>query len=252
MANLKTMQLGKKAPRLDKRTFKLNKYLSPSLPPPPAEVSWVTHVPGFPMYLNNSIGDCVAAAAGHMVNQWTTYASGAETMVTDTDVLVTYEAVGGYQPGNPETDNGMALLSYLNYWRNMGLGGHKILAYASVDTENLAEVFQAIQLFGNLYIGLALPVSAQDQNDGWWVTNGGPFGDGSPGSWGGHCVPVVAASPQTLTFVTWGQTMKMSHNFFADYVDEAYVVLSQDWIAKTGLSPSQFDLKTLQRDLESL
>ena len=251
MSDFAKMKLGKKAPRLDKRTFKLSKYLPKKLPAPPAEVSWVTHVPQFPMYLNDSIGDCVAAAAAHMINQWTTYASGKETLVTDNDVLVSYEAVGGYQPGNPGTDNGMDMGSYLSYWRNSGIGGHKIMAYMSVDYTNMTEVFQAIQLFGNAYMGVALPITAAPQT-AWTVADGGPYGDGSPGSWGGHCIPLVAASPVTLTCVTWGQTLKMSHNFFKDYVDELWVALSADWIEKTGLSPSQFDLATLKQDLEAL
>jgi hypothetical protein len=246
-----TQKLGKRAPRRDRRTFKLSKYLMPRLPQPPSEVSWVTKVPNWPMYLNDQLGDCVIAAEAHMINQWSQYATGAEVLPTDQDVLTVYERVGGYVPGDPATDNGCDMLTALQDFKSNGLAGHEILAYMAVDQNNLTEIFQAIMLFGQLFTGIQLPISAQGMN-AWTVPAGGPYGDGSPGSWGGHCIPIDAASPATFTCVTWGQRLKMSRNFFWDYVDECYVVLSKDWIAANGLSPSQFNLAQLQADLAAL
>lgn len=245
------MKLGKRAVRIDPRTFRLQKYLNTRLPVPPAEVSWVATVPNWPMYLNDRIGDCVIAAMAHMVNQWSWYARGDEAPISDQDVLTVYERVGGYVPGDASTDNGCDMLSALNDWRKNGIRGHKILGYAQVDQSNLTEVFQAIELFGSLFTGIQLPISAQDET-AWTVPNGGPVMNGSPGSWGGHAVPIDAASPKSRTCITWGSRLKMSPNFFRDYVDECYAVLSEDWIETSGLSPSQFNLAQLQVDLASL
>lgn len=249
-------KLGKKAPRVDSRTLKLSNYLakpSTTLPRPPAEVSWVTKVPSWPMYLNDSLGDCVIAAMGHMIEQWSFYATGTEVSVTNNQVLSAYEILGGYVPNNPETDNGVDMLSALQWWKRTGFAGHKILAYMSVDWTNLTEVFQAIQLFGNVFLGVALPVTAQGQN-GWTVAQGGPDNNpnAAPGTWGGHCIPLMAASPETLTCITWGERLKMSHNFLKDYGEEAYVVLSPDWFSKLGASPGNFDLNQLTADLAAL
>lgn len=251
--NGKIAPLGKKAPRLDHRTLRLAKYLTikPEVYLPPNEVSWITRLQSaeqLPMYLNDDIGDCVAAAAGHMIQQWNFYA-GHPAKPTDQDIQKSYEDVGGYIPGDPSTDNGMDMLSYLKYWRTVGVGGHKILAFVSVDFTNISEVKAAIQLFGNLYIGLALPVAAQGQgawtvSDNWTNTD-----NGQPGSWGGHCVPLFAASMLTRTCVTWGVGLKMSDNFFEDYCDEAYAVLSSEWMDVTGHSPMGLDLSQLKSDL---
>lgn len=255
--NTLAVKTGKRAPRLDLRTLKLAQYLPAILPPPPAEVSWVTHVPSWPMLLNDSLGDCVPAAAGHMVQQWTTYAHSSATQgdgsftPSDHDILKVYEVIGGYIPGEPSTDNGAFMLDMLNYWRKTGIAGHKIVAYVAVDLARVDEIKTAIQLFGSLYLGIQLPLSVQGANR-WIVPDGGAYGDGSPGTWGGHCIPVFAASPQTLTCVTWGSTLKMSWNFLKDYADEAYCVLSQDWIDKNGLSPSQLNLAQLLADLTRL
>ncbi len=253
--------LGKRPPRCDHRTLKLSNYLLPAvLPPsPPPESSWVvdcTHITPWTMALNDQLGDCVIAAMAHMVQQWTFYVqekrlSGATTVIGDSIILKAYEDVGGYRPNDPSTDNGCVMLDALNYWRKKGLGGHKILAYMSVDPHDERQWKTAISLFGSVIAGFALPLSAQDQT-AWTVADGGAHGDGAPGTWGGHCVPIMAYSPMSLTCVTWGAPLKMSHNFFGVYCDELYVALSQDWLDSKGVSASGLDLATLKRDLAAL
>jgi hypothetical protein len=191
-----------------------------------------------------------------MVEQWNFYA-GHPFQPADSDVLTCYEKIGGYVPGDPSTDNGATMLDMLRYWRNTGLGGHKIVAYMALDITNVNQVKQAILYFGGVYLGLGLPLSAMDKDD-WTVPNGGVYGpQGVPYGWGGHDVPVMAASPHTLTCVTWGKTLKMSWNFFWDYAGaaaggEAYVILSHDWFSVGGLAPSGFNISQLQADLANL
>ena len=62
----------------------------------------------------------------------------------------------------------------------------------------------------------------------------------------------MAGSPLTFTCVTWGERLKMSHNFLLDYAEEAYVVLSPDWLNAMGEAPSNFNLGQLQADLAAL
>jgi hypothetical protein len=225
----------------------------------PAEVSWLTKVPrdGWPMYFNDVLGDCVAAAAGHAIEQWQVYANPRSGIVSPprASILKAYEDVGGYVPDDPTnpqsnaTDNGCVILDMLNYWRKTGIGGHKILAYVSVNPLSALEIREAVMLFGNVYMGIQLPTSVQGFNS-WTVPDGGTAStNGAPGSWGGHCIPVVAVSPESLTCITWGEVLKMSHNFAIDYVDEIWAAVSLDWIEKNGLSPSQFNLAQLEKDL---
>jgi hypothetical protein len=248
------VKLGKKAKRIDRRTFKLSKYLKPHLPLPPAETSYVVKVPYWPMDLNDQLGDCVVAAMAHMIQQWTFFSRGLGGMVvpTEAQVLAAYEAIGGYVVGDPSTDNGCDMLTALNYWRNTGLAGHKIAGFVEVDPSNLLEVRQSIWMFGNLFTGLSLPVFVQGASD-WTVPDGGIYGNaGQPGSWGGHCVPAMAESPETLSCVTWGERLKMSHNFFGDYCDEAYAVLSTDWVNSDQAAQSGFNLAQLRADIAAL
>lgn len=247
------MKLGKKAPKHDHRTLRLAKYLAGTpLPAAPASVSWSAKIGTLGEMLNSELGDCTCAAAGHMIQGWTGNAYGEPVILQDQDILLAYEAVGGYIPGDPSTDNGAVEIEVLNYWRNNGLGpaGHKIAAYASVNVKDETELTQAINLFGGIYVGVALPISAQSQIGGVWdVTSGS---NSSPGSWGGHAIPILDYDQDTFTCVTWGALQKMTWAFFLAYCDEAYALITPDWIAVDGASPSGFNLATLQSDLALL
>jgi hypothetical protein len=62
----------------------------------------------------------------------------------------------------------------------------------------------------------------------------------------------VAYSDKSITCVTWGQTLKLSHNFLSDYCDEAYVVLSKEWLDSNGNAPSFINLDQLKADIAAL
>ncbi len=249
-------------PKLDSRTLKLAKYIK-AVPPPPVQAGYIDKVSDWPLMLNDSIGDCTVAAAGHMIEQWTAYANPPTFIPSDKDILTAYMAVSGYTPNNPSTDNGAVMLDVLNYWRTHGIAGRKIIAFVSLNPKNRVEVEQAVSLFGNCYIGIGLPIAAQNPLDGvngypvWSMPPNGPRGDGAPWSWGGHSVPILGyghdvASNRGTMVLTWGQLFDMTWGFMQLYCDEAYAVLSQDWIDAHGLSGSGFDLATLQKDLADI
>jgi hypothetical protein len=201
------------------------------------------------MMLNNTLGDCTCACAGHMIEEWTTYANGKTVTPPDAAILTAYEAVSGYNPNVPGSDDGAVILDVLNYWKNTGIAGDQIMAFAALEPKNHTEVMDSVLLFGNCYLGVQLPVTAQNQTI-WAVPPGGATGQGAPGSWGGHAIPIVAYDPRGLTVVTWGALKRMTWGFLDAYCDEAYAALSQDFINKVSkLTPDKFDLKTLQADL---
>lgn len=247
-----SVKLGKLPPRHDPRTLQISKYLDTSkLPEPPRSEDYATKVRVWPMMRNDTVGDCTCASAGHMIEQWTTYAAKAFTP-TDAQVIAAYSAITGYDPVTGANDNGAVILDVLNYWRKVGIASRRVAGYVGLEPRAHTDVKDAVMLFGNCYLGLALPLSAQSQ-EVWAVPPGGATGIGAPGSWGGHAVPVVAYDPRTLTVVTWGRTKRMTWSFFDAYCDEAYAVLSQDWIDdRTKLAASHFDFVTLQKDLAEL
>ena len=249
-------KLGKLAPKHDPRTFKLEKYLLPGLPQPPISYGWSEGVKHWGMMGNDKVGNCTAAEAGHHIMTWT-HAVGNLTIPSDEDVLTFYSAVTGYDPcrtdaecNNP-TDTGAAMLDVLKYFKNVGLGGHKIAAFASCNPQNTQHIKLGIEIFGGLSVGVFLPISAQGQTI-WDIPKGQKLtGEWEPGSWGGHCVLITDYDYKYLRTVTWGDEKLMTWEWFMTYCDEAYAMISNDFL-KGHVTPAGFDLINLQNDLNRL
>lgn len=243
--DLSQFKTGKKAPRIDRRTLKVEDYVDLSVfPGYPKTQKWDHGITDFGMMLNDQLGDCVIAAMGH-ATQILTANNAGEVTVPDSAVLKGYEDVGGYRPGDPNTDQGCDMLTALNYWRQTGIAGHKIGAFATVNPKNINMVKAVIELFGFIYIGVALPISAQNQRV--WKVASGP--NGQAGSWGGHCITVPDYSSTEPTCITWAHLLSMTDGFFEKYTDEAYAVLSPEWVNGQNVAPNGVNLAQLQTDL---
>lgn len=239
-------RLGKLPPRTDVRTLSLARYVDRArLPEPPDVLDVAAHVREWPMYANDRIGDCTTVAAAHMIEAWTAESRGTAVEVSESAVLLAFDRVKIVDPLSGE--EGAVELDVLRDWRKHGVGHHRIGAFARVSVHDHLLVRTAAWLFGGLYIGLALPLSAQWQKT--WDWNGSLSGDDRPGSWGGHAVDVVRYGDGSLTVVTWGRLQDLTWPFWDRYVDEAYCILSRDFLAGDR-APNGFDLEALRADLE--
>jgi len=251
----KKLKLGKGAARHDPRALLMASYVAPSLPPPPPSADLTTKVSAWGMMENDQIGDCTCAAAGHLLMEWT--ANAGKKMVTPSDkqIVAAYSAITGYNPTTGANDNGAVEVDVLNYWRQTGIAGHKIGAFVSLEPSNHNHIMDAVYIFQGCYIGMQLPVSAQAQvqnHQPWSVPPGGPTGDGKPGSWGGHAVPAVAYDGRGVTVVTWGALQMMTWSFWEVYCDEAYAILSKDYLTGKKTTPQGFSVAQLNADLHDL
>jgi hypothetical protein len=247
-ANHSRMKLGRKAIKTDTRTLRLRKYLTPALPPPPPTKDWTKGTTSWGMMLNDTLGDCTIAGVGHAIQVWTVNNGGIQT-VPDNTILSMYEQWDGYNPADPSTDAGGIELDVLNDWRQQPIAGHALTAFADPDISNLEMIRQSIALFGGVYIGVSLPITAQNQ-DVWDVVPGGGA-SAEKGSWGGHCVFIPKYDQNGFTCITWGQLKVMTNAFWAAYVDEAHALLGQDWLNSQG-SVAGFDQKQLMADLAAI
>jgi hypothetical protein len=258
MADHSKMKLGRKAIKTDTRTLAFGDYLTPALPPPPPAADWTKGITSWGMMLNGpepsepqfpeGLGDCTIAGAAHAVQVWT---ANTGTMVTipDPTILSFYEQWDGYVLGNASTDNGGVELDVLNDWQKQGFAGNTLVAFADPKPAKLVEIHQSIALFGGVYIGLSLPLTAQSQDVWDVVPNGGA--KAKAGSWGGHCVFVPKYDQNGFTCITWGQLKTMTLAFWKKYCDEAHTLLSQDWLSAKG-APNGFDQAQLEADLKSI
>ncbi len=243
------LKLGKHPPVIDARTLRFGDYLTTELPTPPGAEDYGEKVSVWPMYLNDKYGDCTCAAAGHMIQNWTANAAGLLTP-PESSVLTFYEHF--VTPG-PEA--GCNMLQVLKYWRSHGLDRHKVLAFAALGLKNPAEARAAAYLFGSVYIGVALPdfaVEGEMLEVPWVVPAGGAVGSAAPNPQNGHCIPAVGYDQSNLSVVTWGAVKEMSWEFYEAYADEAFAVLSEDFIGANEENIAGFDLAKLKEDLTKL
>ena len=232
-------RLGKKRPVFDRRTLRLSSYLK-ALPAAPSALDLAPFVKApWGMMANDRLGDCTCAAAGHLDMIWSAQA-GAPVTFTDDQIVEFYNRVNG------GSDDGAVELFVLKEWRtNGGPAGRKIHAFVQIS--NLGDhelVKSAAFLFGGLYLGVALPVTAQGQ--AVWDVAGDPQAPAAqPGSWGGHAVPIIGYDATGVTVLTWGAPMRMTWAFHDHYTEEAYAVLPEEYVA----DPAVFDAAALEADL---
>ena len=215
----------------------------------PDTVDWYSRVPAdWGMMGNDQIGDCTAAAIGHAIEQWTAYTDPAPVVMSTPQVVAAYSAFSGYVPGDQSTDQGSTCLTALHYWRTAGVqtpggGPDTLSAFARLRT--VAELRRAIATFGNAYAAVGLPLSAQ--NEDVWSSTSDPVG-----SWGGHCVPIVGFNPTGPVCVTWGALKQMTWAWWTTYSEEAYALLSPDWLRATGTDPAGINWAKLEAALAAL
>lgn len=239
--------------------FSLQNYLLRSLPPPPATCDYSPKASKAlsEMYLNNQLGDCVIAGIGHVVGVLTGNA-GKAFLYDNDEIVALYSAIGGYVPGNPNTDRGCDEQTALNYWQHNGApsGSNQIAGWISVNGSDPTEYRTALWLFENLYFGLELPdkwLNPEPSASGFTWDVAGP-----PDPQNGHCVVGVGYSSKGVKIATWGMLGTLTDAAIAKYATKAgegelYTVVSQDSLIKaTQKAPAGFDWSQLIADFDSM
>jgi hypothetical protein len=175
---------------------------------------------------------------------------------TDQDAIGIYSAITGYNPNDPMSDRGTNENTAMRFWERRGLKTsdgvtHKIVATVAVDASDLNECRIAIDEFVDLQIGIALPKTAQGQQE-WTVVGDGKTGDSAPGSWGGHGIPYREYDAETFKCVTWGAELLLTVPFHQDYAQEAHVVVTEEMLNNQGIGPSGVVWDELVTDIKTL
>jgi hypothetical protein len=240
-------KLGKQLPKADPRVPHLSKHMM-SVQAARA-VDWTKAVKSWGMLANDLHGCCTAAAVYHLIQLWLVN-NGFDFEPTDAETLALYAATSGY----PKVDEGAVEMDVLRYWSLAGVPtsiGTDTVSFASLNPRDLNELRLSVQYFGGVYLGVALPLTAQTQNV-WDVVPGAPEALSEPNSWGGHAICAVAYDEDAFTIVTWGKLVKVTNAFMQKYCDEAYAVVSRDWLANSGISPPGLNWDGLQRELQAI
>jgi hypothetical protein len=241
---------------LHKPALKLADYLHAERAAPPAAIS--RPHPGFNwgMLANDRIGDCVIAMMLHSIEDFHLDAGTPVPAFTDADAIKIYSEITGYDPNDPNSDQGTNEATAMAYWQSPGLRtsdrvDHQIVATVAVDPSDLNECRIAIDEFVDLQIAIALPLTAQGQTE-WTVVGNGRTGHSAPGSWGGHGIPYREYDADTFKCVTWGAELLLTVPFHQDYAQEAHVVVTKEMLDNTGVGPSGVNWDQLIADIKVL
>lgn len=250
-------KLGKNAPRKLMTTHSLGDYLDTAKSWPEVAAQGLEYTPKpikLDMLGNDTVGDCVIAAAMHYAQVETANTDNPLTPTRELCIKV-YSAITGYDPNDPDTDQGTDFESGLfPYWKATGLpmldrNGkevmHKILGFASLDLTSIAQQRYATFLFGGSLLGINCPQSALDNTNNWTYDASSPIV-------GGHGINRVGQGAAGGHIDSWGMLIPYTNEFAAKLADEAYVVLTDAWISANGKSPSGLDLNGLVAAMKSL
>lgn len=219
------------------------------------DVDRASKVTSWPVYKNDSVGDCTIAGMAHAFTAMGVAAGYSQSLFTDDEIIRVYSDISGYNPNTGENDNGCEMQDVLKYMRDYGMTdangkAHKVAAYASLgvptDTMMLSEV---LKTFGAVYVGIDCPQSAEDQfgNAPWTYEKDSPI-------LGGHAITLHRRQPYgsmigVFDFSTWGALQSVTIGFIDHYVTEAWAFLTPDWLEVNGNTVDGLSLSALQSDM---
>ena len=188
----------------------------------------------------NGVGDCGVAGLQHVFAAAAADTSETETF-PDANQAVTYylQFTGGQ-------DDGVVLSQYLAYVRTQGYYGHTVTAFAPVRMHEVATLTSAIYLYDAAYCGINVTQAMMDA-----------FGAGQPWTLamaqgeplGGHCIPLVAFSPEYLTAISWGGVQQIEYDAWHAMSEEAWAVIPGELAGGDGHG---VNLAALEADLDRL
>lgn len=227
------MKLGRIAPSRAqrRRALPLARYTTAPLPPAPPSCDQISGSE-IGMFGNDAYGCCTVAGMANADAIWARI-EGRKSLCTTAGVLAQYDELTG------GVDSGLVEIDVLQTASSAGLKlgapePTRLAAWVTVPVHDREARSSLIALFGALYLGVALPLTAQSQRV--WDSTGSLRGDAAPNSWGGHCLLEAGYDETNRALVTWGAQQLCTEAWIGDYCDEAYVLLDADRASAIGVA----------------
>lgn len=193
----------------------------------------------FPMWWNNTLGDCMEEAGAHVIQAMTGCATGTEFKPDPAKLKAQYLSLSG-------GDNGLDEGTLIRGWKT-GLAGDPksaILDAVDIDPTNLETVAQAMQLFGPQIFMLAVPdVWLNSANPGftWDATQGAKADENN-----GHGVAWTGIDAQGDPKIeTWGFDGHVTQAGIKICDPSAFAVFSLAWFNAQGVAPNGMNYDAL-------
>ena len=226
---------GRRKPRPGRKALQLRDYLTGIVPAVPAGEDYLAKLGGgWQMLGNDTYGDCVAVTWANVRRIVTTLLTANGYYPAQDQVFTVYKT---QNPGFPADDNGMDIQTLLEYLvENGGPDGVKAVGFAAVNHADAAEVKAAIALFGYVWTGVnVLGVNQQEFGCGqpWDWSPSSPVDGGHSVVTGGYGAPGAGPLGGDERFITWAEETSFTDAFWANSVEEAWVVIWPEMLASS-------------------
>jgi hypothetical protein len=229
---------GKRAPKRAPM-LRLGPLLTGIVPVHPAAEDYLAVLGGgWEMLGNDVAGDCVAVTYANVRRLVTATLTDTPDYPSQDQVWAVYKTQNpDFDPnGSPDTngpgsdaDQGMDVQTLLEYLVSTGgPDGVKAVAFAAVDPKNADEVKAAIAIFGYVWTGITVSEANQQEfADGqpWDYDPSSPVDGGHSIITGGYGTPGAGPLGGDERFITWAAETSFTDEFWANSVDEAFVVI---------------------------
>ena len=207
---------------------------------------------------NDTLGDCTAAGAGHIIDS-ATAGAGAPVAITHDQCVSFYSLSTGYNPADPSTDQGGDEVTVCQTWQAKGYdgqGGHAIAGWAALSDDELANpaFVKSVAWLFPLYFGIELADQwTQISGDGFTWDVGNP-----PDPNDGHCVVGLGGNSTGILIDTWGFIGTMTYAAIAQFCASGaggnlFAILTPESINRAkSLAPNGFDYDQLLADMQQL
>jgi hypothetical protein len=249
------LKFGLRPPDPTKPRLLFRDYFTGVVPPYPKPTD-TAYPLTFPIWLNDTLGCCVASTLGAIVKIVSNF-YGSAVQVSDAQILAWYRTQNtGADPAHPGVhDGGMDIPKFLSWLRRQTLpDGSKIIGFVEIDPRNVAEVDAAIAIFGVIWT--ACQITSANQQE-WDAKQPFDYVVGSEVQ-GGHSIAMVGQgvtnNPGELRLVTWARERNATDRWLLHNVTNMYVVITdrmlgdKHFVAGMNLAAFAADFTTLTGD----
>lgn len=235
-------------------TIKLASYFTPDLPSVSSLKFPFGHANKIQpeMFMNDQLGDCAIAGSIEEV-RLANALRGVTVKFTDKAAVKNYELIAGYNPADPDSDQGTDVHDLYEYRRATGIVDadgkrHKVVAYAGLTPGDFDQLLIGLSMFDMVGIGIEVPDYCEAQFEAgqpWHLEKGRHDIEG------GHYISVCGATDvNTAQLYTWGAVGGITRPFYEKFSTVSVVALTEE-IFEAGKTPEGLDSAALAKDLKA-
>ncbi len=192
---------------------------------------------------NNSVGDCMVAAAATDESTQRQSVGLSARLPTTTNVLTEYATLAG----GVGADVGVYPDTLFQQWTTAGLFGQRAAAVSELaGPTSIPAVKTTIDQLGGAIAILDPPAVINVPSPTVWTysANDGP---GFPPFT--HAITLIGYTPSYLVAATWGQVVFVTWSYFEHYVTDVYAVIPQAFVA-VGHGPTGVPIRRLAAEFD--